>query len=165
VPIEVSLGPIVSFEVAPAPSVGLRGEVDVTLWRWLSLGIDLRGDIPATGGDVQTYVLVASLVPCARIPAGAVAVDLCSVISAGDFHETGVDISSATSRDAPYLALAPRVRLVVPLGRRLFVSAHADASFVLLRHTVTVAGASHGNGFFELPVLAPSLGLSGGVTF
>jgi hypothetical protein len=92
-------------------------------------------------------------------------VDLCGVISAGDFHEAGVDISSSTSRDAPYLALAPRARLVLPLGRRFFVSAHGDAAFVLLRHTVTVTGATHGSGFFELPVVAPSFGLSGGVAF
>lgn len=155
--LSASLGTQVSFEVAPAASVGFLGAFDVRLARRLSIGIEARGDLPAEGEGVETYVIAGSVIPCLHYPSPLF---VCAMVTAGDFHETGVG-SRPVAMDALYLALGPRVGVEVPLGRRFFVLAHADAAFVLLRHRVDL----NGNQVFELPLIAPSFGIGGGVLF
>ncbi len=153
-----SLAPLLSFGVAPTTSVGLRGALDVRFLRSFSASLELRGDLPASSGGVQTDVLAASLVPCVRAP---FPLFFCAVGSLGDFHESGVGITHPLRGDAMYLAVGPRVGVDLPLGPRFFVLAYADGAFLLLRHTVTLGGLQA----FEPSVFVPSVGAGAGVLF
>jgi len=153
-----SVGSLVPFNVAPTVTVGFRAALDVAIVSSLSLGLDLRADLPASGEAVETYIVAASIVPCIRYPKPFF---FCGLVSLGDFHETGVDITHARSGDALYAAVGPRVGAELPIGRRFFVLAHADAAFILLRNPVSVGAVM----VFQLPVVAPSVGLAGGVAF
>jgi hypothetical protein len=157
----VSAGAIASFGVAPAVAVGVRGALDARLSRFFSLGIDLRGDLPASGESVETYVLAGSVVACARAPVRPVSLLGCGLVSLGDFHETGVGVANPMSGDALYASVGPRAGVELPLGDRFFLIAHADAAFVLLRNVVKLDGGQ----VFQLPVAAPSVGLGGGALF
>jgi hypothetical protein len=156
--LSASLAPRVSFLLAPATSVGLEAAFDVRFPRPFSLGVDLRGDLPASSGGIETNVLAASLVPCVRAPSPLL---FCAVGSLGEFHETGVGISHATSGDALCLTLGARVGVELPLGPRFFLLGDADGAFVLIRHEVTLGSAPP----FRLPVLSPSLSAGAGVLF
>jgi len=154
----IALTPTLSLGIAPSPSVGLRGAFDVRLARSFSLGIGVQGDLPASGGHVQTHALSGSLVPCLLLPRPLF---FCAVLSAGDFHEIGVGVINAQPGDALFVSIAPRVGVALPIGSRFFALAEADAAFVVLRPNVQVSGMPA----FQPHILSPSLAVGGGVDF
>ncbi len=157
-----TLSPHLAFGVAPSVAVGLDAGVDARIGERFSLGLELRGDLPASsgapaGGSVSTAVFAASVVPCARVP---FLLSLCAVASVGDFHEAGAGLAQDASGDALYAAVGPRVGLEVPLGRA-FVAARVDGSFILLRHVLDVGSVE----VFRLPVFVPGVAAGAGVLF
>jgi len=156
------LGPDLSFGTAPDPALGLQ--IDLRLRYGLgSLDLEARADLPASGGtsaqgQVSTYLVVGSLVPCVHWPAPVFA---CAVVTTGGFQESGVNLAVPRTASAPYLAAGARVGIEIPLSSHYFLLAHADALGVFLRHAVQIDGMNA----FSLPALAGQVGLGAGVTF
>ncbi len=156
------IAPMVSFGVAPAVAVGAHADVELR-YRFLSLGLEARGDLPASGsvsagGRVTTSLVLGSIVPCVHAPAPLF---WCGVVSVGEFHEAGSGLASPRSAGAAFAAVGPRAGIELPIARPIFFFAHADALATLTRHVVQVDGQ---DAFVIAPVTG-SLGLGAGARF
>jgi hypothetical protein len=160
--VEAWLTPLVSAGVAPQGSLGVIVGAGA-LYHAVSLGLEARGDLPASGGDapsgrVRTFVLLGSLVPCFHEPSPLF---VCGLVSAGTFQEQGEGLRAPRSGAAPFGAVGGRFGVELPLSRLAFFVAHADGLATLTRHTVQIDG----QGAFTLPPFSASIGFGAGVRF
>jgi hypothetical protein len=122
----------VSLGTAPAAAVGGVLSADAR-WRALSLAIEGRADVDASGASsvqgvlVRSRVLVASLVPCIHLAH----VFGCLVASVGYLtaQSEGTGVSSITS-NAPWWALGPRAGVDLPLSRAFALDAYAEVQWI-----------------------------------
>jgi hypothetical protein len=159
----VWLTPIASFGAAPATSFGLQGSFEVRFRRIVSVGVEARGDLPASaatlrGPRVSTSLLLGSVVGCLRAPSP---VFFCGIGSVGRFQESGSNLGGAASGSALFAAVGGRAGLALPLGERFFFLAHADALAALTRHAVQIDGQD----VFVISPVVGSVGFGGGATF
>jgi hypothetical protein len=127
---QVRLGGLGAVGSGPAPAVG--GTVQASVRRGsLSLGLEGRGDLASTTelyfngvrvGDMQTSLLMGSLVPCAFRGV----LEGCALLSAGAIRASARDLDMPQQVSAPFLAVGARVGLQLPLGSIMSVGVHAD---------------------------------------
>jgi hypothetical protein len=138
------LGVVGSLSGAPAPAAGaaLFGGLG---WRALSLDLEVRADVPATGAGasevsstrVTSWLIVGSTVPCVhlRFAFG------CAVASGGTLGAT----STAVQHGDVYRlwgAVGARAGVELPLGRPLSIRVYAELLAPLTPETLTVDGAT-----------------------
>ena len=127
----------------------------------LSIDVEGRADLPASVplevGKVSTSLLVASLVPCIhwRFVAG------CGLVTGGALRAAGHGLVDSRQVVDPYVALGARVALEVPVGGKLNLTAHADASAPLITTELRVGGEE----LWTTPPVSFLVGLGLGVAF
>jgi hypothetical protein len=162
---QVRLGGLGAVGSGPAPTVG--GTVQASVRRGsLSLGVEGRGDLASTTelyfngarvGDVQTSLLMGSLVPCAFRGV----LEGCALLSAGVIRAAARDLDMPQQVSAPFLAVGARVGLQLPLGRTLSAGVHADLLAPINELILRVSDRP----FWTSPSIAGALGLGVGARF
>jgi len=130
-----SAGPEASAGVAPRPSFGVAVSLQAR-WAWLSLQVDGRGDVPASGIYrgvlVAAYVVGGSPALCAHASWGGY---VCGVWFLGRLSAQGT-----RTDEAFYSAVGARIGADLALGGPFFVDVHAEGLGRLTRDTVEVDG-------------------------
>ena len=135
----VGAGIVASFDAAPSPSVGTTISAGAA-WRFLSLDLEGRADVPATGdgevpaAKVRSWLLVASAVPCVHA-GGPFA---CLVLGGGAYGATSVGVAAPRDDQAPWWAAGLRAGSDLPLGRAFSLRAYAQLLAVLTRNSLTI---------------------------
>jgi hypothetical protein len=138
----VGLGALGSVRAAPAPTVGAIAFVGLS-WRILSLDVEGRADVPATGAAegtsarVRSWLLAGSLVPCAHLGVTFG----CFVLSGGSLGATSVGTATPRTDHAPWWAVGLRGGAEVPLGGALALRAYAELLATTTRDSLTIDGA------------------------
>jgi len=162
---QVRLGGLGAVGSGPAPAVG--GTVQASVRRGsLSLGLEGRGDLASTTelyldgvcvGDMQTSLLMGSLVPCAFRGV----LEGCALLSAGAIRASARDLDMPQQVSAPFLAVGARVGLQLPLGSIMSVGVHADLLAPLNQLILRVSGKP----VWTSPPIAGAFGLTIGARF
>jgi hypothetical protein len=168
-PPERAPGPVFAVGAGPALGFGVSSAV-VPLGRvfgslaWPRGSLELAAEVgvPATtrradGAGFSQQRLVASAAACAARARW----NACVVANAGAIRMAGEDIDRATSAVVPVVEAGGRVAVVQPLGRRAFLSAHADGLVRLVRWT----GSLDHVPVWTAPRFGAALGLDAGIRF
>ena len=159
------------FAMGAGPSVGfgmsstavLLGRVFGALaWQHFSVELAAVVSLPATtrradGAGFSQQHLLVSVASCAI----GTRWNLCLVANAGQIRMEGEDIDRPTSAEAPVVEAGARVALIQRLGRRVFLTAHADGLAVLTRWTASLDQVP----VWTAPRFAAAFGLDTGVRF
>jgi len=129
-----SLGAGPAIDAGFAVQIGLRSGM-------VSLGLEGRGDLPAsatelpTGGGVQSSLLLAALVPCIhyRVARG------CAVAGAGELYGSGIHVDQPHDQHTFYAAAGARAGIELHLAGRLSLDVHVDLLGTLTRTTLRLA--------------------------
>jgi hypothetical protein len=163
---QVRLGGLGAVGAAPAASAGGTAQASVRRGSF-SLGLEGRGDIASTTtlifnneplGEMQTTLLMGSLVPCAfrGILEG------CVLLSGGAIRASARGLANPQQVSAPFLAVGARVGLEIPLGSVLSIGMHAD---VLAPITELVLHVDGDKEVWTSPAISGALGLTVGARF
>jgi hypothetical protein len=120
-------------------------------WGPAALYVEGRDGFKA-GDEVETALLVASIIPCFRLEA----IFGCAMASWGELRA-----DAQRSASARYLAVGARVGFEVPVLRRLSLRSHIDAAAPLDRTIVQV----NGHAVWQLPALSGALGVEAALHF
>ncbi|HUB09090.1 MAG TPA: hypothetical protein VMB50_18920 [Myxococcales bacterium] len=147
-----------SLDSAPAPALGPTVQVEAR-WPLLSLALEGRADAPATGpalvGQLQTSLLMVTLVPCYRLGIfGA-----CALVSAGVQEATSQGLPVTNHVVSPYAAVGARALAEIPLGRWLALEIAVDVRAPTQQTTYTVNGKVDGQTDWVTPPVSGSLAL------
>ena len=112
-------------------------------WRFLSLDIEGRADLPATGAGqgtpagVRSWLVAGAVVPCAHLgaPFG------CLVLSGGSLGATSVGTDAPREDHAPWWAAGLRVGAEFELSARSSLRAYAEVLDTLTRNSLAIDGA------------------------
>jgi hypothetical protein len=166
----VSRGPTWSAGVGLSAALGSAPEIAAGLllgagaaWDAWSLWLEARGDFPATGavpgGQVSSYLLVLSVVPCARV-FGPVA--LCGLGSFGALRATGIGLMNPQNATSAYAGVGARLSVaVLPAGSVLAgleLEAHLDGLAALTR--IELSDSQTGANLWTTPFAQGALGLT-----
>jgi hypothetical protein len=93
----------------------------------LSLGLEIRGDLPnsgvgADGGAVSVWLVAGGLAPCVQL---AVFFG-CAVGELGVVHGGGENIAVPNSGARTFAAIGPRIGIELPLSQRFALRFRAD---------------------------------------
>jgi hypothetical protein len=162
---QVRLGGLGAVGAAAAATVG--GSVQASARRGsFSLGLEGRGDLPATTtltlgsapvGEMQTSLLIGSLVPCALRGV----LEGCALLSAGAIRASARDLDRPQEASAPFVAVGARVGLELPLGGVLSAGAHADVLAPLTQLVLRVSGQP----VWTSPAITAAFGVTIGARF
>ena len=154
----VGAGVMGAFGSAPAATAG--GTLFAGLgWRWLSIDIEGRADLPVVGAGasspvrVQSQLLTASIVPCAHLGI----VFACPVASGGRVFATSVGTISPHAEQAVWWGLGGRAGVELKLATRLSLRAHAEVLGTLTPYLLTLDGAEV---VYSFPVASVDVGLA-----
>jgi hypothetical protein len=154
----LSAGVLAAIDAAPAPALGFAMQVALAAPRW-SLGLELRGDLPAAapalfGGSVETSLVAGFLVPCVRHRILAA----CALAGIGVERGAGSGYDQPARIDALWAAvgarLAVELTLVDPLGLRLAV----DVLAPLTRTELYVGTISDARRLYRTPAVSSAFG-------
>ncbi|AKF04633.1 hypothetical protein [Sandaracinus amylolyticus] len=144
---------LASYGIAPGVSAGLVLGAGVHVDAF-SVALELRGELPTVESSVRGAPYVASVVPCGHLDI----VGLCGIVSAGVFWGEGVDVPSARSGFAPYVALGARALVAVPLGAELALRLHGELTVPVVGATLQLGGTRA----WETPAVGLALGVGVG---
>jgi hypothetical protein len=138
----VGLGAIGSIGAAPVGTLGGTLGAGVS-WRFLSVDVEGRADLPASGASegtsarVRSWLIAGSVVPCVHLgaPFG------CFVLSAGSLGATSTGVAAPRDDHAPWSAAGVRAGAELPLQGSLSVRAYGELLATLTRNTLTIDGA------------------------
>jgi hypothetical protein len=154
----VGVGVMAVFGAAPAATAG--GTVFAGVgWRWLSIDIEGRADLPVVGAGasspvrVRSQLLIASIVPCARLGI----VFACPVASGGRVFATSVGTVSPHAEQAVWWGLGGRVGVELKLATSFSLRAHAEVLGTLTPYSLTLDGAGV---VYSFPVASVDVGLA-----
>jgi hypothetical protein len=162
---QVRMGGLGTVGSAPGPAVG--GTVQVSAHRGsFSIGLEGRGDLPQTTelilggmrvGDMQTSLVMGSLVPCAsrRMLEG------CALLSGGAIRASARDLVNPQQVNAMFLAVGARVALELPLGSSVSAGVHVDVLAPITELVLRVSGRA----VWTSPPISGALGLTLGAHF
>ena len=112
--------------LSPVATAGARISGEVS-WSSLSVGLELRADLPASsnlerGGAVKTWLIGAAVVPCWRVAwfSG------CAVGLVGRLQASSVDVARETRETFAFAAAGLRLAADFPVGEALAVRLGAD---------------------------------------
>jgi len=159
----VWLTPVATVGASPALALGAQAGFETRFRGIASLGLEARGDLPASktvlrGARVRSNLVLVSLAACLRAPAPLF---ICGLGALGSFHESGGGLAEAQSDDALFAALGARVGIALPLTGAFFFLAHGDALTPLTRHVVQIDREN----VFEVAPVMGSAGIGAGATF
>jgi hypothetical protein len=156
----IGAGPSVGFGMSSKPI--LLGRLFGALaWQHISLELAALVSVPATtrrpdgAGFSQQHLLVSAAACAVRNGWNA-----CLVANAGQVRMVG-DIDRPTSAWAPIVEAGARLGFVQSLGRRTFLSAHADGLINLIRWT----GSLDDVAVWTAPRFAAAIAVDAGVRF
>jgi hypothetical protein len=137
----IGVGAVGSFGAAPAATLGPTLSAGAS-WRSLSLDVEGRADLPATGAAqetsarVRSWLVVGSLVPCLHLggPFG------CFVFSGGSLGATSVGTSAPHTDHAPWWAAGLRAGGEIALQGPLSLRAYAELLATLTRDSLGIDG-------------------------
>jgi hypothetical protein len=162
---QVRLGGLGTVGSAPGAAVG--GTVQASARRGsFSVGLEGRGDLSHTTelyfggsrvGEMQTSLLMGSLVPCAFRGM----LEGCALLAGGAIRASARDLVNPQQVSAPFLAVGARVGLELPLGNILSAGVHVD---VLAPITELVLRVSE-EVVWTSPPISGALGLTLGARF
>jgi hypothetical protein len=162
---QVRLGVLVSVGAGPAAALGGSAQASARRGSF-SIGLEGRGDLATTTeldfngarvGDMETSLLVGTLVPCASRGV----LEGCALLSAGAVRASARGLTMPQQVSAPYAAAGARVGLELPIGSILSAGAHAD---VLAPVTETVLRVS-GQPVWTSPAISGAFGATIGARF
>ncbi|HEY8038517.1 MAG TPA: hypothetical protein VIF15_01935 [Polyangiaceae bacterium] len=118
--VQAHLGVTAASALGSSPGLAAGGAAFVGVrWRALSLDVEARGDLPATGAGntagvrVQSWLLAGSVVPCLHLGVGYA----CVVASGGSLTATAVQgVTSPQTSGGLWLAVGPRLGVELPLS-------------------------------------------------
>jgi hypothetical protein len=144
--------------VGTAPSATAGGTVFVGVaWRWLSLDLEGRADLPATGASdssparFRSQLLVASLLGCAHYGV----VFACPVASGGRMSATSVGTIAPREQQAPWWGAGARGGAELDLGAGFSLRAYAELLAALTPYTLALDGA----GVYSFPRWSGDVGI------
>jgi len=150
-----SAGPVISTGTAPAAAVGASLAATAG-YGLLGLRLDLRGELPASGGIVpnglvSTSTILAALSACVRgkIPFGCVGAGY------GVLSSRTEGITRPASDSGALVVLLATAGADLALGRILYLEPFVEGALNLTPNRIEVDGT----GVFSLPVVAGTLGL------
>lgn len=131
--VSASVGVAVALDSGPAPAFAFTLQLAISQRRW-SLGLEMRGDLPASsdaafGGRVETALIIGLIVPCARHKIASV----CALAAFGAERGDGGGYNDPRSVVGFYAALGGRLAVDVPLPPPLAIRVHADLLAPLTR--------------------------------
>jgi len=150
----VSLGILGSLGATPAASVGftLSGGI---VWRWLSLDLEGRVDLPSSRNlplaSVSGWLLGASLVPCAHF--GVLVA--CPVAMVGRLSATS-DAVVSRSASSPWFGLGGRAGVEWGVWRRLVLRGYVEVLATPVRYTLDLNNAPA----YPFPAVSGDLGVT-----
>jgi hypothetical protein len=151
-----SLGGLAAIGTSPTVVFGFTVGFGLH-WRFLSVDVEGRGDIPdATGNRLSASLVYGALVPCAHVGV----LSGCALFAAG--AQVGSDTESTVSRRvaARYLAAGARIALEIPWGipysQWLALRVHADVLAPLQPVTLSLDGVA----LSHLPAASGSFGVA-----
>jgi hypothetical protein len=109
------------------------------VWQHVSIELAAEAGLPTTtrradGAGVSQQHLLASVAACAVLRPCRT----CLLAKAGEVRMSGEDIDLPTSAVVPLVQAGVRIGIVQPLGRHLFLDAHADGLANVTRWTPTL---------------------------
>jgi hypothetical protein len=157
---QVRLGGLGAIGSGPAAALG--GTVQGSVRRGpFSVGLEGRGDLSSTAslraGEMQTSLLMGSLVPCAFRGV----LEGCALLAAGVIRASGLDLVDARQVSAPFVAAGGRVGVEVPLGSVLTGGIHLDVLAPITQLVLRVSGEP----VWTSPPITGALGLTLGARF
>jgi hypothetical protein len=138
----IALGAVGSVGAAPVATVGPTLSAGAS-WRSLSLDVEGRADLPATGEvqgtstRVRSWLIVGSVVPCVHLggPFG------CFVVRGGSLGATSVGTAVPHTDHAPWWAAGLRAGGEVALQGPLSLRIYAELLATLTRDSLGIDGA------------------------
>lgn len=156
----IGAGPSLGFGLSSAPV--LLGRVfGAVAWPRVSLELAAEASLPATtrrpdGAGVSQQYLFVNAAVCAPLGRWKA----CLVANAGEVRMVG-KIDHPTSARLPVVEVGARAGVIQPLGKHVFLSAHADGLVILTRWTATLDQVP----VWTSPRLAAVGAVAGGVRF
>ncbi len=155
------LAPLVSVGIGPGAAPGLDASVAVR-WKAASIGVEGRMDLPSyahlsIGGDVNTSIQVAMLVPCAHADRFAV----CALGAVGSMRGESTGISASNSEYTLFAAAGARVAMDIALSKNFLIRPELDALAAIVRPSLHLNNAV----IWTTPPFSASLGLGAVVRF
>jgi hypothetical protein len=162
---EASLGVVAALDATLLAAAGLTLQADL-LRPSFSIGIELRGDLPATtrmGYPTVTAALVSgTVVPCLRHRFAS----LCGLVSLGAELASVADLplimvtTGTMSMHSFWAGLGGRLAVELPLYKRLAMRLHADVIAPVTRNRLTVPGSDGTITYYLTPAVSSALGLA-----
>jgi hypothetical protein len=156
--LRVAFGVHVAVDLAPGAAFGLLGRVGFAARRW-SAAVELRGDLPASGGDVDggrvsAATMAGFLVPCVlhRVVA------FCALAGAGGQHVAGEGYLAAREWWVPFAAFGGRIEVELAVTRVLAVAARVDVLAPVTR-TELYVGTERPQRVYRTPPVSSTFGL------
>jgi hypothetical protein len=127
--------------VEPSASAGAAFVLEASM-RPFSLGLEVRGDLPATARsnvapyDVQSWLAAAALVPCVhvRVAFG------CGVVAIGDLQATSVGTASPKSAQDLWASAGGRLGVDLPFAERWLLRVYGELLGSLRQDTLSIDG-------------------------
>ncbi|HEV3189211.1 MAG TPA: hypothetical protein VGY54_01870 [Polyangiaceae bacterium] len=139
--VHMSLGLIGSLGTAPTATAGATFSVGAG-WRALTLDLEGRADLPASGASerppaqVRSWLLAGAIVPCLHVgPFFG-----CGVASVGDQGATAAGIQMRREDHAAWWAAGGRAGTEFSLSNPLFLRAYAEVLGTLARNMLFIDG-------------------------
>jgi hypothetical protein len=136
------LGALGSVGAAPVATVGAVAFAGLS-WRMLSVDLEGRADLPATGAGqgtparVRSWLVAGSVVPCTHLGLSFG----CFVLSGGSVGATSAGTAVPRTAHAPWWAMGARGGAEVPLGGALSLRAYAELLAIATRDSLSIDGA------------------------
>jgi hypothetical protein len=157
---QIKAGALVGQGTAPTRTLGFVLGGSARRGRW-SLGLDVQANLPRDKplreGEITSYSLAGSLVPCVHIHDAAA----CALLTAGALHAEGRGLVAPRRITRPTVAMGARLAYALPLFGRWSLLFHADVTTPM---TYIELQVDHQN-VWTTPSLAAALGIDLGINF
>jgi hypothetical protein len=136
-------GALVALGAEPSLSPGAEVFVGAR-WKMLSLDLEGRADLPATGASeqpparVQSWLLAGAVVPCGHVGYAFG----CPILEVGSLQATSVGTTSPRVAQDLWAAAGGRIGVELPLAGRLFLRGYGEALGTLRRETLSIGNAT-----------------------
>jgi hypothetical protein len=155
--LRVGFGVQGTIDAAPGPQIGFMGRVGFALRRF-SLAVELRGDLPGSGGvdggHVSASTMAAFFVPCVSHRVVA----FCLLGGGGGQEVAGSGYLLSRSSWVPYAAVGARIEIELALTRIIALDLHVDLMAPITRAELYV-GTERPQRVYRSEPVSSSLGL------
>jgi hypothetical protein len=136
----LSLAPVFALAPLPFPTGGLRIGGGARMEAF-SFDLELRGDLPTTGGDAEGRTVNATWLSLAVVLCGHLdVVSLCGLVTSGILIGWGGGVDLPRTDATGFSTLGARAGVEVPVSGDVAVTVSADAGYVLTPTDLVVDG-------------------------